>query len=222
MTPRNQQLLMIMSWARSFHGLSLEDCERIAGLVLDEFGGDLVDARPSEVMSAFDRTYFALNSQGEAQGGDHTTPTWEEHGLVRPPQLDATGASGVISDLTFVDAHAMAYHAVADELNIRVASDASAPGAHPTGELVLQSGGTVPPLPAGQRDTIWPIIFSDPVGHDQAAIDAWVASPPSEFVPSSYVEERALEVYTALSNKADEIAQQLREQAADFSNAHSH
>jgi hypothetical protein len=220
MTPRNQQLLMIMSWARSFHGLSLEDCERIAGLVLDEFGGDLVDARPSEVMSAFDRTYFALNSQGDVSAGDHNNPTWEEHGLVRPPQLESPSC-GWISDLTFVDAHAMAYHAVAGELDVNVSGGGTF-GAQPTGELVLQSGGAVPPLPTGQRDTIWPTIFSDPVGHDQAAIDALVADPPSEFVPSSYVEEQALAIYTTLANKADEIAQQLREQAADPSNAHSH
>lgn len=219
MTPRNQQLLMIMSWARSFHGLSLADCEQIAELVLDEFGGDLVDARPSEVMSAFDRTYFALNSGGEVSAGDHNNPTWEEHGLVRPPQLESPSC-GWISDLTFIDAHAMAYHAIADELNLTVSGEDN-PGVHPTGELVLQSGGTVPPLPGGQRDTIWPTIFSDPVGHDQAAIDALVADPPVDFVPSNYVEEQALAVYNAVSNKADEIAQQMRQQAAD-PNAHSH
>lgn len=175
---RNEHILLIMSWARSFHGLSLEDCVLVAERVLDEdFNGSIADANPADVMRAFDKQYFKANSAGQVVPGDHTLPTWEEHGYVRPPTIIGPGVA-VLSDNTAVDVALLDVE-----------------------PLTLVSGGTIPVLEEDVRDIVLPIIFSDPAGVNQNKIDDLVADPPAEFLPSTHVETAALDVYEQL--KAD-------------------
>lgn len=176
---RNEQLLLIMSWARSFHGLSLEEAHLVAQRVLDdEFSGSISNANPIDVMKTFDKFSFTASANGEILPGDHNVPTYQEFGLVRPPQLEGNNAA-VLSDNTVVISEAMADY-----------------------PLPLTSGGVVPPLSDEQRDVIFPMVFSDPEGFTQETIDELVENTPSVFVPQSFVEQRAVEVYEALKEQA--------------------
>lgn len=176
---RNEQLLLIMSWARSFHGLSLEDTHLVAERVLDDrFGGSISDAHPVDVMKTFDELVYAAVSQGDVFPGDHTVPTYEDFGLVRPPLFEGVGAA-VLSDNTVVVAGAMAHV-----------------------PLPLASGGVVPIISEEQRDVIFPIVFSDPSNITQETIDELVENTPNDFVPQSFVEQTAVEVYQALKESA--------------------
>ena len=176
---RNEQLLLIMSWARSFHGLSLEDAHLIASRVLDnKFDGSIADASPVDVMRTFDEFAYAAVVAGEIYPGDHTVPTYTEFGLVRPPQIEGSGAA-ILGDNTVVIAYGM--------------NDFPLP---------LASGGVVPVLPEEQRDIILPIVFSDPVNITQEKIDELVENTPDDFVPTSFVEQTALEVYEHLKEEA--------------------
>lgn len=200
---RNEHILLIMTWARSYHGLSLEDCKQIAETVLDlDFGGTISDADPVEVMAAFDKNYFELNSKGSIIAGDHNTPLWEDYGVVRPPEyVDDVGVS--LSDRTFVNASSLAI------------------GEGEGFVLELNSGGSVPVLTEEVRAVVYPTIFSDPRGHDQNSIDALVQNPPSEFVPSNYVEEQALACYEKLVVRVNEIQQEIANHNANQNHSHN-
>jgi len=224
MTPKNQQLLMIMSWARSFHALLLEDCESIANEVLNEFGGNLDDnASPAAVMSSFDRIYFTRCSNEPMLTGDSTTPAWEDYGLVRPPELQ-TPRQGYISDNTTIDAYAIAHAQLTADpdfiFNYGTTPDGT--GVRPdTGELVLNSGGVVPVLSPEQRAVVWPLIFSNPVGYDQEKIDELIGNIPEEFIPETHVEKQAIFLYKNVTQEAEKIEASIRLEY-DNNPTHSH
>jgi len=173
---RNQQILLIMSWARSFHGLHLDDCVMLAARVLDEdFDGSIADADPADVMRNMDKQYFKSQMSGEVSVPESGhVPTWEEYGFVRLP-LRAQPGVLILSDDTIVDAATLSEE-----------------------PLTLRSGGTIPVLPEAERSVVLPIVFADPVGIDQDGIDELVDNPPEVFEPQTHIEQVAVDSYNQI------------------------
>lgn len=178
---RNEQILLIMSWARSYHGLALQDCVMLATRVLDQdFSGSISEADPAEVMSSMDKRYFEAQSQGEViVSQDGNVPCWEDHGFVRPPVL-AEPTSVILSDDTIVD---MTY------VDIQ--------------PITLVSGGTIPVLSDEQREVILPIVFSNPKEITQREINALISETPEMFIPETHVEQVAIDVYRDAQKNVD-------------------
>ena len=201
---RNQELLLIMSWARSFHGIGLDNCVMIAERVIDSFSGSVADANPISVIEAFDKFYFEANSAGEVPFlEDGHVPAWEDYDCVRPPQVMG-GAIGsgldtgvVLSDNTCVFPQSAVYE-----------------------PLELLSGGVVPILEEAKRDVVLPIVFSDPAGITQEKINTLAKSPPKRFSPTSYVEEMALSAYRVLKAQVPHIDPNLYIQNDEHGHSH--
>lgn len=193
----------MMSWARSFYGLYLDDAVLVAEKVLDEiFGGDISDADPKEVIDQYDKMVFKLNSSGVVILSEKSTPTWEDHGFVRPPEGFPENKNYwfSISDNTLIDAVSFAQTRI--ETNVVKQYEENFAGVKDDGSLVLLSGGEVPPLSDDVRAVVWPTIFSNPTAITQEQIDDLVANPPESFEPQNFVEEKSLEVYEYMVESA--------------------
>lgn len=195
-----------MSWARSFYGLYLDDAVLVAEKVLDEvFNGDIADADPKEVIDQYDKMVFKLSSNGDVILSDASTPSWEDHGFVRPPEaiVESRNYTFHISDNTFIDATSFAQTRIETDVTRDYGEGFS--GVKDDGSLVLNSGGEVPPLPDHVRAVVWPTIFSDPKGITQEQINDLVANPPESFEPQNFVEEKSLEVYEYMVESAGRL-----------------
>lgn len=202
---RNQQILLIMSWAVSFHGLTLEQAEGVAEIVLDSFDGDIGDATPSTVMNEFNRHLFQMINEGAViRDARAAVPRPEDYGVVMPPVVESDCVK--ISDGTLIS-----FQTVAEAIllpgseNIVVHSDYT--GVLPGGSLKLASGGVVPALESRDRKKVWIKVFSDPSAIDQGAIDDLVINPPDFPEEPSFVEQKALEAYESLLEGAAAVVE---------------
>lgn len=183
---RNEHILLIMSWARSFHGLSLDDCVHLAERVLDDdFNGSIADADPAKVMSCMDKQYFKANFEGEVfVDAQANVPTWEEHGFVRVPISTEPGTI-ILSDNTTVQI-----------------------GMLDQEPLVLESGGVIPIMAQELQDVIMPIVFSDPKAVTQENIDNMIENPPPPMSPKNYIQRASVDLWDKIK---DDYVEMLRD-----------
>lgn len=218
---RNQQALMIMTWAIPYHGLSPEDSQVIAERVLDRYDGDLSDAIPSEVIHAYFEEYYRASQEEGMEPVD--APRWEDYGFVRPPQLQQNNTVAYLSDGTSVMAQNLAV--VLSDMQATNAEDPYGDqfvGVNADGSLSLQSGGVVPPLSGSARKKIWVAIFCNPTATTQEEIDAMVLSPPPLPEEPNVIEQRAIDAYDAIFMKANEIAEVINQDLANNETPHFH
>lgn len=218
MTSKNEQTLMLMTWAVSFHGLSPEDAEAVASKAIDELGGDLSKVKPSDAVHKFTEIYYGLNQQGFVSATD--APLWEDYGFVRPVEImDKETGNGFLSDGTVIDAFALGAYLSKPEWS----DPGDIYGIHPgNGSLILSSGGTVPFIENEEiRKRVWVTVFCNPRNIDQQQIDEIVKNPPELSDTPEYLEQQAVNFYNLIEKAAEKKRQEI-DQQYDWAHQHDH
>jgi len=216
---RNQQILMMMTWAIPYHGLSPEDARAVAERVLDYFGGDFADDDPAEVIHKFHEEYYKASQHEGMVPTD--APRWEDYGYTRPPFVNSPGEVQ-LSDGTSVSGHNLGL--ALSNLEVQDPASVHHEGMHGVmmdGSLILASGGVVPPLASDHRECVWTCVFCDPTNITQEDIDELVASPPKLPASPSPMQSAASEAYNEILRIASDTAIRVNE-SMESGQGHAH
>jgi len=202
----NEKILLVMGWTIPFHGMSPEQGEFLARMVLEEIDWDLDSISPTDVIHKTNKVYFRNNELGKLMATD--PPNWEDYGSVRPPIVsDKKLGSAYLSDGTPVNAHDLAAHLSEvpfknEQTNLEEYCGID----FETGSLCLISGGIVPPMGEDARSRVWPAVFANPRNLDQNGIDELVANPPAikSAEEKSFIEQESERVYQIIESVAQE------------------
>lgn len=209
---RNEQILLMMTWALPFHGLSPEDAQAVGEIALDELGGDISEIPPSQVIHKYTEVYFRHSQAGEVSPTD--PPMWEDYGCVRPPQLEENfgAGTGLISDGTAIDGKALGFALSEPDFDFQETPLYPQYGIRPDGSLRLYSGGLVPPIQDDEkRKRVWVAVFKNPFHVTQEEIDGYLLSPPLLSDEPDFLEQQSLRMYEAIMAAAHQHAEEINE-----------
>ena len=221
----NEKILLVMGWTIPFHGLSPEDGEFLAREVLDAIDWDLESVSPADLIHKTNKVYFQNNELGKLSPTD--APSWEEYGCVRPPVItDEKMGAAYLSDGTPINAHNLAASLSEVSFQKEKTDPVEISGIDfETGNLHLVSGGVVPSENEEIRAAVWPVIFANPQGFDQEAIDELVANPPATKATGekSFIEQESERVYGIIELVAQDYKELInQEHAATGEVPHTH